>query len=169
MFYLTIGILTNMTRTYNVQTQAEMGITNPPRVLANNIHVQYTSVFSTRDVCPYLKGHSNPTASPTMASYSDVVASRPPSLREETTALISACRRSSEDAKSASQMEPDRSLNETLVSIVSTDINHEEINELTSSEAQVFLLNESEGNQFEGTIEKHRHRVVLSLGSKERT
>ena len=82
--------------------------------------------------------------------------------------MISA--RSSEDAESL--IEPDHSLNEMLV-IVSRDINYEEINELTASEAQlarVFLLNceESEGNLLEWTT-VNRRRHAYGPGSKERT
>ena len=163
MFYLTIGILTrNVTRTYNVQTWAEMGIANPSRVLANNIHLRGTSALLLREVPPHLTSHSLST-SPTMALYRDIVALRPPSIRKETTALISA--HSSEDAESL--IEPNCSLNKMLV-IISTDINYEEINELISSEAQVFLLNESEGNQLEWTMVKRKYHAY-GPGSKERT
>ena len=121
--------------------------------------------FVTQRGTPHLTGHILST-SPTMALYSDVVVLRPPSLREETTALISTHQHSSEDAKSMSQIEPDHSsLNEILVT-VSRDINHKEIQKLTSNEERVPLLKESEGNQ--QTNEKHRH-CVCSLGSKERT
>jgi hypothetical protein len=102
MFYLTIGILTTLTR--NKQSRAEKGVANPPRALANVSPPRRTSALSPREVPPHLTGRV-PSTGPTMALYRDIVASRPPSLREETTALISA--RSSEDAESP--MEPDRS------------------------------------------------------------
>ena len=153
-----------MTRTDNVQTRAETGVANPPRALANNSPPRRTSALLSSEVPPHLTGHI-PSTGPTMASYRNIVASRPPPLREETTALISAC--SSEDAESP--IEPDRSLNETLV-IVSKDINYEEINELTSSEARVFLLDheESEGNELEWTTVNRRHHAY-GPGSKEGT
>ena len=103
----------------------------------------------------------NPVTGRTTALYSDVVASRPPSLREETTALISA--RSSEDADS--QRAPDRSQNEISV-VISMNSSHEIINGLTSSEARFLLPNELEGD--ERTTMNHRRRV-RSLGSMERT
>jgi hypothetical protein len=103
----------------------------------------------------------NPVTGRTTALYSDVVASRPPSLREETTALIST--RSSEDADS--QRAPDRSQNEISV-VISMNSSHEIINGLTSSEARFLLPNELEGD--ERTTMNHRRRV-RSLGSMERT
>jgi hypothetical protein len=162
MFYLTIGILTrNTTRTYNVQTQAETGVANPPRALAKSLPPpsRRTSDFIPRVVLPpRLMGHT-PFTDTTSVSYHDVVASRPPSRREETTALILA--RSSEDADS--RIVPNRSMNETLF-IVSRDSHHE--GRLTSSETKFLLPKDSEGDEW--TTVNHRRRV-RSPGSKERT
>jgi hypothetical protein len=132
----------------------------------SNLSPQRTSPFLPREVPPHPKGH-NPFVGPTTtASYTNVVALRPPSLREKTTALILARRRSSETAQSTSQIEPDRSLNEILVIVSIVDVNHEEIRKLTSNKERVSLLKESERSQW--TTVKHRHRVRC-LGSMERT
>jgi hypothetical protein len=166
MFYLTISILTTTTRTYNVQTRAKKGVATPPRALANMSPPRHTSAFLPGEVPPHLTGYI-PIAGLTTALHSNVVASRPPSLREETTALISAC--SSEDAESPMEPASDRSWNEALV-IVSRNINYDKINELTSSEARVFHLDreESEGNQLRRTA-INRTRRAYSPGSKEGT
>ena len=159
MFYLTIGILTrDMTsRTYNMQTQAEMGVVNPPQALVNNLSPRHTSVFVHRDIPLLLMGHNPVTGLPT-ASHSDVVcALRPPSPRKETTALILA--HSLEDADI--QRVPDRSLNEILANINRDNLDPERIGTV------VTVLASSEVELEKITLE-HKH-CVCSLGSKIRT
>ena len=170
MFYLTIGILTrNMIyRTCDLQNRAEMGVANPPRAFAPHLLPCRSSVFSNRDVSHHLTGH-NLFADPISALCSNVlvVASGHPSLWEETTALMSAYRCSSEDAESTSQFEPDRSnrsLNETLL-FVSRDSNNGTITRLTSNEAGFFL--EDSGDDM--TTVNHRCVRSPRVGSKEGT
>ena len=148
-----------------MQTRAETGVMNPPRALASNFPPRRASTVLPREVLPCPKGHS-PFADPTTASHSDIVASRPPSLVEENTALISARSSDSEDVERSSQIVPDRSTNETLHIISRDSDSHRDEGGLTSSEAKFLLLGDSEGDDL--TTEKHRRRV-RSLGSKERT
>ena len=174
MFYLTIGILTRSItfRTYyDSQTTigAETGVANPPRALAHSLPLRRTSVPLSRAVLSDMMGRNlNPVITgPTVALYSNVVVPRTPSLQEETTALVSAHRCSSEDIESTSQFEPDRSnrsSNETLFIVSSRDSNNDS-NRLTSSEAG-FLL-EYSGDDL--AIVNHKCVHSPRVGSKERT
>ena len=171
MFYLTIGILTRNIafRTYDAQAKAETGVANPPRALASSLSPRRTSVPLSRAVPSYMMGrNSNPIVSgPTVPLYSNVVVPRTPSLQEETTALVSAHRCSSEDIESTSQFEPDRSnrsSNETLFIVSSRDSNNGS-NRLTSSKAG-FLL-EYSGDDL--AIVNHKCVHSPRVGSKERT
>ncbi|KAF8804873.1 hypothetical protein BYT27DRAFT_7340026 [Phlegmacium glaucopus] len=118
-------------RTYNLRARHGVGIATQSSVLSQEIPPFRPSIPASRALAPRTEGGMNAIRSDSMTAlrtYSDVVASRPPSPVKEISVLPSGS--PVEGAIRAS--EPDRLINETLITEINNDV---EIERFTSSDS----------------------------------
>ena len=141
-------------RTYNLRARTRVGVATRSGAEQDSITMSHIPIR--REPAPHLSGiNPDSDSTPALRTYSDVVASRPPSPQKETSALPSGIPSGDSD----DEQEPDRSLNEEAVVTQHRQKNSEFLSNFDHSHPQ-----DREGHGWT-TI---RCRRVYSLSSLDR-